>query len=106
MAWFFLALAAALEVVFALSMKAPKGFTVFWPSVTTVIGVIAGITFLTLSMKTLPVSVAYPIWVGVGAMGTVAFGYWFFGEPLTPLTLASIALIALGVAGLKVASGE
>jgi len=80
MAWFFLALAAALEVVFALSMKAPKGFTVFWPSVTTVIGVIAGITFLTLSMKTLPVSVAYPIWVGVGAMGTVAFGYWFFAR--------------------------
>ena len=101
MAWLYLALAAVFEVVFALSMKASKGFTVFWPTVTTVIGVIAGITFLTLSMKTLPVSVAYPIWVGVGAMGTVAFGYWFFGEPLT-----SIALIALGVAGLKVASGE
>ena len=106
MAWLYLALAAVFEVVFALSMKASKGFTVFWPTVTTVIGVIAGITFLTLSMKTLPVSVAYPIWVGVGAMGTVAFGYWFFGEPLTPLQLASIALIALGVAGLKVASGE
>ena len=106
MAWLYLALAAAFEVVFALSMKASKGFTVFWPTVSTVVGVIAGITFLTLSMKTLPVSIAYPIWVGVGAMGTVAFGYWLFGEPLTPMKLASITLIALGFAGLKVASGE
>jgi len=106
MAWLFLALAALFEVVFALSMKASRGFTVFWPTVTTVIGVVAGITFLTLSMKTLPVSVAYPIWVGVGAVGTVAFGYWLFDEPLTPLKLGSIALIALGVAGLKIASGE
>ena len=106
MAWLYLALAAAFEVVFALSMKASKGFTVFWPTVSTVVGVIAGITFLTLSMKTLTVSIAYPIWVGVGAMGTVAFGYWLFGEPLTSMKLASITLIALGVAGLKVASGE
>ena len=106
MTWLYLALADAFEIAFALSMKASKGFTVFWPTVTTVIGVVAGITFLTLSMKTLPVSVAYPIWVGVGAMGTVAFGHWFFGEPFTPLKLASIAPIALGVAGLKVASGE
>jgi|JI8StandDraft_2_1071088.scaffolds.fasta_scaffold02766_12 quaternary ammonium compound-resistance protein SugE len=105
MAWLYLALAAAFEILFALSMKASKGFTVLWPTVTTVIGVIAGITFLTLSTKSLPVSIAYPIWVGVGAMGTVAFGYWLFGEPLTPLKLASIALIALGVAGLKVGSG-
>ena len=105
MAWLYLALAADFEVVVALSMKASKGFTVVWPTVSTVVGVIAGITFLTLSMKTLPVSIAHRIRVGVGAIGTVAFGHWLFGEPLTPMKLTSIVLIALGVAGLKVASG-
>ncbi|MFN8901255.1 MAG: SMR family transporter, partial [Lysobacteraceae bacterium] len=38
MTWLYLALADAFEIAFALSMKASKGFTVFWPTVTTVIG--------------------------------------------------------------------
>lgn len=105
MAWFYLALAAAFEVAFALSMKASKGFTVFWPSVGTIVGVVGGIALLTLALRTLPVSIGYPIWVGAGALGTVAFGHLVFGEPLSLLKLASVALIGLGVAGLKLAAG-
>ena len=101
MAWILLALAAVFEVVFALSMKASNGFTVLWPSLVTVLAVIAGIGLLTLSMRTLPVSVAYPIWVGAGAFGAVLFGWLIFGEPLDFLKIGSVFLIALGVVGLK-----
>ncbi|MEM8827120.1 MAG: SMR family transporter, partial [Pseudomonadota bacterium] len=66
---------------------------------------IGGIGFLTLSMKTLPVSVAYPIWTAIGTLGTVALGFVIFGESLTLLKIASALAIVLGVAGLKIASG-
>lgn len=99
MAWLYLALAAVFEVAFAFSMKASKGFTVFWPSVGTVIGVVGGIGLLTIALRSIPVSVGYPIWVGLGALGSVAFG-----EALNPLKLVSVLLIAAGVAGLKVSS--
>lgn len=106
MAWLFLALAAAFEVGFALSMKASNGFSVFWPSVMTLFGVIGGILFLTLALKTLPVSVGYPIWVGAGALGAVLFGALAFGETISLVKGLSVGAIALGVIGLKVAASS
>lgn len=103
-AWLYLALAAVFEVTFAMSMKYSEGFTRILPTVVTVVAVVGGITFLTLAMRTLPVSVAYPIWTAVGTLGTVALGYLFLGEVLTPLKTASVLLIVVGVAGLKVAA--
>ncbi|MEO1102777.1 MAG: multidrug efflux SMR transporter [Pseudomonadota bacterium] len=101
MAWFYLALAAVFEVGFALSMKASNGFTVLWPSVITVVGIAGGFFFLALALKSLPVSVGYPVWVGAGAVGTVIFGAIVFGEALTLAKLGSVALIVAGVVGLK-----
>lgn len=104
MAWIYLALAAVFEVIFAMSMKYSDGFTRFWPSVVTVIGVIGGIGFLTLALKTLPVSVAYPVWTAVGTLGTVSLGFVLLGESLTPLKVLSALAIVAGVAGLKISS--
>ena len=103
-AWIYLSLAAAFEVMFAMSMKYSEGFTRFWPSVATAVGVVGGIGFLTLAMKTMPVSVAYPIWTAVGTLGTVTLGFLMLGESLTPLKVLSALAIVAGVAGLKVAS--
>lgn len=105
MAWIYLALAAAFEVTFAMSMKYSDGFTRPWPTAITVVAVIGGIAFLTLAMKTLPVSVAYPIWTAIGTLGTVTLGFAFLGEPLTLLKVVSVIAIVAGVAGLKVAAG-
>ena len=89
------------EIVFALSMKSAEGFTRLVPTVVTVIGVIGGMGFLGLAMKTLPVSVAYPIWTAVGTLGTVILGFILFGESLTPTKVVSALAIIGGVAGLK-----
>lgn len=105
MAWIYLALAAVFEVVFAMSMKYSEGFTKPIASAVTVVAVIAGISFLTLSMKTLPVSVAYPIWTAIGILGTITFGYIFLDESLTLLKVVSAIAIVAGVAGLKVSAG-
>ena len=103
-AWLYLVIAAVFEVGFALSMKASQGFTVLWPSVGTLAGIIGGMYFLALALKTLPVSIGYPMWVGAGALGTVLFGFVLFGESITLLKLGSVAAIALGVIGLKLAA--
>lgn len=103
MAWIYLAAAAIFEVIFALSMKYTNGFTRLGPTVVTVIAVIGGMGFLTMAMKDLPVSVAYPIWTAVGTLGTVVLGYVMLDEPLTALKVVSALAIVAGVAGLKMA---
>jgi len=85
-------------------MKQSQGFTRVWPTVWVVVGSIGGIGLLTLALKTLPVSVGYPVWVGVGTLGTVLFGVVVMGESMTALKVASIAVILLGVIGLKVST--
>jgi quaternary ammonium compound-resistance protein SugE len=101
MAWVYLAAAAAFEVTFAMSMKYAEGFTRPLASLVTVVSVIGGIGFLTLAMRTLPVSLAYPIWTAVGTLGTVLLGFLLLEEPLTPAKFLSVLAIVAGVAGLK-----
>lgn len=101
MAWIFLLIAAFFEVLFAMGMKYADGFTRPWPSLLVVVAAVAGIWFLTLSMRVLPVSIAYPIWTAIGTLGTVLLGFLLLGEALTPTKLVSVVLIVAGVAGLK-----
>jgi len=101
MAWLLLLVAALFEVIFALSMKYAEGFTRPWPSLATVLAAVGGVYFLTLSLRELPVSVAYPIWTAIGSLGTVLFGALLLGEALTLVKVGAVALIVLGVAGLK-----
>lgn len=104
MAWIYLAAAALFEIAFALGMKYSHGFTRLTPSILTAIAVIGGIGFLTLALKELPVSVAYPIWTAVGTLGTVVFGFVLLGEALTVAKIVSALAIVGGVAGLKIAA--
>ncbi|MBM7060428.1 QacE family quaternary ammonium compound efflux SMR transporter [Pseudomonas sp. UL073] len=101
MAWLFLLLAAAFEVLFAVSMKYAEGFSRPLPSLLVVVAAVVGIYFLTLAMRELPVSVAYPIWTAIGTLGTVLLGVLLLGEALTASKLVAVALIVAGVAGLK-----
>ncbi|MGB3688875.1 MAG: multidrug efflux SMR transporter [Jannaschia helgolandensis] len=105
MAWIYLALAAVFEVAFAVSMKMSDGLTRTGPTVITIISVIVGLWLLALAMRDLPVSVAYPIWTALGAIGTIVLGWLWLGEAFTPLKVVSVALIVAGVAGLKVSAG-
>jgi quaternary ammonium compound-resistance protein SugE len=104
MAWAYLAAAAVFEIVFALSMKYADGFTRLLPTLVTAVSAVGGIGFLTLAMKTLPVSVAYPIWTGVGTLGTVLLGCALLDERLTLVKVVSALAIIAGVAGLKAGS--
>lgn len=104
MQWFILVLAGLLEVVWAVGLKYTEGFTRLMPSIITGVAMVASVLLLGLAMRTLPLGTAYAIWVGIGAAGTVIAGIFLFDEPTTLLRLGSVALIGLGVIGLKLAT--
>ena len=102
MAWVWLGLAGLLEVGWAIGLKLSAGFTRLWPSVFTVAAMAASIGLLGLALKTLPVSTAYAVWTGIGAVGTAAIGILVLGEAATAMKLGGIAMIAGGIILLKV----
>ncbi|MGH1576963.1 DMT family transporter [Planktotalea sp.] len=105
MAWLLLTISGGLEVVWAAALKASDGFSKPLYSGITAIGAFASFWLLAYAMKSLPLGTAYPVWVGIGAIGSFLIGILVFGESATPLRLASAALIVIGIAGLKLAEG-
>lgn len=101
MAWIILAIAGLFEVGWAIGLKYTEGFTRLWPTVGTVLSMVISLGLLGVAMKSLPVGSAYAIWVGVGAVGTVALGVVLFGEPMNAARLISVALIVAGIIGIK-----
>lgn len=104
MQWLILILAGLLEIGWAIGLKYTDGFTRLWPSVLTLSAMLASVVLLAIAMKTLPVGTAYAVWMGIGAAGTVILGIFLFGESTSVLRLVSVALILLGVIGLKLAT--
>ena len=101
MKWSILVVAGLLEIGWAVGLKYTQGFTRLWPSVATIAAMAASMVLLAIAMRQLPLGTAYAIWVGIGAIGTALFGVWVFGDSMTPLKIASLALIVAGIAGLK-----
>ena len=78
MSWIILVIAGLLEVVWAVGLA--------W------------------AMKSLPVGTAYAVWTGIGAVGAAITGIVLLGESANPMRLASLALIVLGIIGLKLST--
>ena len=101
MAWVFLLLAGLCEIGWVLGLKYSEGFTRLWPSVWTVLSLALSMALLAKAVRTLPIGTAYAVWTGIGAVGAALLGMLLFGESREPVRLGCIALIALGIVGLK-----
>lgn len=104
MAWFCLVLAGFLEVVWATSMKQSHGFTKLWPSVITLVAMLASLALLSLSMRSLPLGTSYMIWTGIGAAGAFVVGVTMLGEPMGALRVGAAVLIVGGLLLMKISS--
>jgi len=104
MAWFYLLLAGAFEVAWAIGLKSTQGFTRLWPSVYVLATGTASVILLAQAAKQLPIGTAYAVWTGIGAIGTAALGMIIFGESRNAARLACMALIIAGVIGLRMFS--
>ena len=101
MAWLALVLAGGLEIGWAIGLKYTDGFTRLWPTVLTLVAMVVSMALLGLAVRVLPVGTAYAVWTGIGTVGTVLLGMLLFGESADPLRLAFIAMIVVGIVGLK-----
>ena len=104
MSWIILVIAGLLEVVWAVGLKYTHGFSRLTPSVITVPAMIVSMALLAWAMKSLPVGTAYAVWTGIGAVGAAITGIVLLGESANPMHLASLALIVLGIIGLKLST--
>jgi len=101
MPWTLLFFAGLFEVAWAIGLKYTDGFTKPVPTALTVAAMIASVVLLGLAMKHLPVGTAYAVWTGIGTIGTVILGIVLLGDSASPMRLACLGLIMLGIIGLK-----
>jgi quaternary ammonium compound-resistance protein SugE len=100
-AWLLLFIAGLFETGWVIGLKYSNGFTRFWPSVLTAISMAISVWLLSLSLKVLPVGVAYTVWTGIGAVCSVILGIILFNESRDMLKIIFILLIIIGLVGLK-----
>lgn len=102
--WFALLMAGLLEVGWAFGLKYSDGLTRFWPSAATMLAIALSFGLMALALRSLPFGTAYAVWTGIGAVGTIILGMLIFSEPTDPVRVLCLALIVVGMVGLKLSS--
>lgn len=103
MNWFYLAIAIISEVLATSALKASDGFTRLHPSIV-VVGYGLAFYFLSLTLRTIPVGIAYAVWSGIGVMLISLVGWIIYDQKLDTPAFIGITLIAAGVVVLNVFS--
>jgi small multidrug resistance pump len=104
MQWVFLGVAIISEVIGTSALKASEGFSRLWPSVIVVAGYVLAFYFLSLTLKTIPVGVAYAIWSSVGVILIALIAWLLHGQTLDLPAIIGMALIVTGVVVLNLFS--
>lgn len=95
--WMFLSMAIVAEVIATSSLKASAEFTKFWPSVIVVLGYAIAFYFLSLTLRSIPVGIAYAVWSGLGIVLVSLVGWWLYNQTLDLASIIGMGLIIAGV---------
>ena len=96
--WMYLFVAGVFEIVWATSMKYSEGMSRLFPTLLMYGAGFTSFYFLSGAVERIPIGTAYAVWT---AIGTALIGMLLFGEPAHWLRLVSIAIVLLGIAGLR-----
>jgi len=99
--WLVLVLSGVLEAVWATALGRSEGFSRLGPSIVFVVGLVLSMAGLAYAMRDLPVGTAYAVWVGIGAVLTVAYAMATGTETVSVLKVLLLAGIVGCVIGLK-----
>ncbi len=102
--WLYLAVAILAEVIATSSLRASDGFTRLWPSLLVVTGYGVAFYFLSLTLRAIPVGIAYAVWSGVGIVLVSLIAWIGFGQKLDAPAVLGIGLIISGVVVLNLFS--
>lgn len=97
MHYLYLTIAIIAEVSGTLALRASESFTRLTPSIIVVIGYALAFYFLSLTLRHIPVGIAYAIWSGAGIVLIAAFGYIIFHERLDWAAVTGITLVLAGI---------
>ncbi len=101
MAWVWLIVGGLFEIGFTTSLRFVDGFrNVSW-TIAFLVSVAISMALLELAARTIPMGTAYAVWGGIGAVGTVLVGIFFFDEPATLIRILLIFAIVAAIAGLR-----
>ncbi len=95
--YFYLAVAIILEVVGTASLKMSEGFTKFVPSLITAMTYAGAFYFLSLTLRNIPLGIAYAVWSGVGIVLISLIGVIAFNQKLDWAAIIGISFILAGV---------
>lgn len=96
-AYAYLGVAIIAEVIATTALRAADGFTQFWPSLISIVGYVVAFYFLSLTLRSMPVGVAYAIWSGVGIVLISLAGWLIYKQLLDLPALIGMGLIMAGV---------
>ena len=102
--WIYLTLAIFSEVLATASLKSTEGFTKLWPSVLVLVGYSAAFYFLSMTLNSIPIGVAYAIWSGVGVAAITLVSIFFLDQKIDTAGFIGIGLIVAGVIILRLFS--
>lgn len=104
MSWLTLIVAGLFEVGFTFCMgkaRSANGIEFYLWGLGFIVSLALSMILLAKATQSIPIGTAYPVWTGIGAVGTVIMGILFFNEPVTFLRLFFIATLIVSVIGLK-----
>ena len=101
MAWLLLILGGLFEIGFTTSLRFVDGFRNLPWTLAFLASVGVSMALLEIAARTIPMGTAYAVWGGIGAIGTVAVGMLWFGEPATTVRMLLIFVIVAAIAGLR-----
>jgi quaternary ammonium compound-resistance protein SugE len=101
MPWVILIVGGLFEVGFTTSLRFVEGFRNAPWTLAFLVSVAISMALLELAARSIPMGTAYAVWGGIGAIGTVAVGMLWFGEPTAPVRIMLIFLIVAAIAGLR-----
>lgn len=104
--WVFLGVAIAAEVIATSALKSSEGFSRLAPSLLVVVGYGAAFYFLALTLRTIPVGIAYAVWSGLGIILVTLIGWVMFDQKLNFPALAGMGLIIAGVVVMNIGSAH
>ncbi len=90
MNWLYLAIAILSEVLATTALKLSNGFTVWPPSLAVMVGYGFAFYFLSLTLRTIPLGIAYAIWSGVGIVLISLAGWVIYDQKLNFLAMLGI----------------
>ena len=96
-AYLYLGVAIIAEVIATTALRASNGFTELWPSIISIVGYVVAFYFLSLTLRTMPVGIAYAIWSGVGIVLISLAGWLLYKQLLDLPAVIGMGLIMAGV---------